>query len=122
MGLDQYAYAVNKENEKENEKGREEIAYWRKHNRLQGWMDELWTKKGNEGEFNCQYLELTMEDILELEKTIKDKNLPETTGFFFGNDSYVDYEEYDMPNDIKFIKRAKKELKAGKKIVYTCWY
>ena len=34
MGLDQYAFSENKDGE------RTEIAYWRKHNRLQGWMEK----------------------------------------------------------------------------------
>ena len=40
MGLDQYARI--------REPG-EEVMYWRKHNRLQGWMTDLWMKRtGNE--------------------------------------------------------------------------
>ena len=39
MGLDQYAYRI-----KEGQGF--EIAYWRKHNRLQGWMENLWVEKG----------------------------------------------------------------------------
>ena len=38
MGLDQYGYAVPKE----ESEARNELAYWRKHNRLQGWMEHLW--------------------------------------------------------------------------------
>ena len=42
MGLDQYGYAVPKE----ESEARNELAYWRKHNRLQGWMEQLWYDKG----------------------------------------------------------------------------
>jgi hypothetical protein len=38
-----------------------ELAYWRKHPNLQGWMQELYYEKGGEGEFNCVDLELTLE-------------------------------------------------------------
>lgn len=40
MGLDQYAYYLDDKNE------RVELAYWRKHPNLQGWMEALWEKKG----------------------------------------------------------------------------
>ena len=78
MGLDQNAYKVSQDGE------REELAYWRKHNRLQGWMEERYTNKGGVGEFNCVDLELDEDDILDLEVAIDDKELPETGGFFFG--------------------------------------
>ena len=38
MGLDQYAYKVVAH----DEDNRDEIAYWRKHPNLQGWMEQLW--------------------------------------------------------------------------------
>ena len=48
MGLDQYARI---------RKPGEEIMYWRKHNRLQGWMTDLWMKRtGNENVDNFFYL------------------------------------------------------------------
>jgi len=40
MGLDQFAYSVDAKGK------REEIAYWRKHPNLQGWMEALWIEKG----------------------------------------------------------------------------
>ena len=83
MGLDQYAYAKPSEDSEEQT----ELAYWRKHNRLQGWMEELYTRKGGMKEFNCVDLEMTEEDINDLENAIDNKSLPETGGFFFGNDS-----------------------------------
>ena len=62
MGLDQYAYAKTSEDSEEQE----ELAYWRKHNRLHGWMEDLYRDKGNAVEheafgnsFNCVEVELT---------------------------------------------------------------
>jgi hypothetical protein len=40
MGLDQFAYCIDNNGEKE------ELAYWRKHPNLQGWMENLWQSKG----------------------------------------------------------------------------
>ena len=47
-----------------------ELAYWRKHPNLQGWMQELYYEKGGEGEFNCVDLELTLGDLEALEETL----------------------------------------------------
>ena len=41
MGLDQYAYAVAHEGAEQ-----EQLTTWRKHNRLHGWMEQLWEDKG----------------------------------------------------------------------------
>jgi len=115
MGLDQYAL-IRKD---------ETICTWRKHNRLQGFMEELWREKTDSEEvFNCVDLELDLGDIEKLEKAIYDKTMPATEGFFFGNDSYTegDYEEYHLKDDIKFIQQAKEALKAGKRVIYNSWW
>jgi len=82
MGLDQYAFRVTDSGE------RTEIACWRKHNRLQGWMESLYIKKGGTKEFNCVDVELEWEEIVQLATDIDNRHLPETEGFFFGSDSY----------------------------------
>ena len=118
MGLDMYASRKAKiilvTSKKSNDKlnlsvgntSVQEIAYWRKHNRLHGWMEELWRKKGNEGVFNTEELLLELIDIVNLEKAILKNELPMTEGFFFGGDSYEDYEEHYMTDDLKFVKEA----------------
>ena len=118
MGLDQYAYSEDSNGE------RTEIAYWRKHNRLQGWMENLYTDKGGMEEFNTVDLELTLEDLDMLESTMMNKLLPETGGFFYGNDSYKDYEsEYGYKSDDEmFINKAREELNNGNKVIYYCWW
>ena len=129
MGLDQYAYAASEIKSED----REELAYWRKHNRLQGWMEQLWEKKGRPhfndienplGDFNCQPVELTLSDIEQLEAHVENKSLPETGGFFFGNDSYGDYEgEYGYKEtDLEFITLARESLQKGKKVFYDSWW
>jgi hypothetical protein len=120
MGLDQYATR-----RAPIERG-EEIAYWRKHNRLQGWMEELWREKtGKEGVFNCEEVILELIDITNLEKAILNKELPESEGFFFGNDSYS-WDEEDIQeqkeDDLKFIKEAKQAIMEGDEVVYSSWW
>jgi len=117
MGLDQYATTRNLKDE--SELG-DEIAYWRKHNALQGWMEKLWRNKGGEGQFNCVEVELTYEDLEELENDLVADNLPETNGFFFGGDSRLD--EHKMIETFKFIIKARRALDKGQEVVYSSWW
>lgn len=117
MGLDQYGKIRNPETGEVTE-----IAYWRKHNALHGWMEHKYLEKNPdfEGDFNCIPLELTIEDLNELEKDVLGKNLPETNGFFFGSDSrYIS----DYANrDLEFIKNAKNALAEGMQVAYDSWW
>jgi hypothetical protein len=133
MGLDMYAYVAAKAgqrreyyetsefNEETGEYGSatvtepREIAYWRKHPNLHGWMQQLWESKGNSGEFNGDELELTWEDLEALELDIIAGSLPGTSGFFFGNDADDHYREQDL----KFIRDARAELFCGLKVFYN---
>lgn len=137
MGLDQYAYSKDSNGEEQ------EIAYWRKHNRLQGWMEQLWEDKGRPnfldgaeetgmGDFNCVPLPITEEDLDDLEDNVCGKTLPDTHGFFFGNDSFEwedengnSFEENDYyykEDDIDFIEKARQALKEKKEVYYNCWW
>jgi hypothetical protein len=139
MGLDQTAYA--RPPRKRNSDDDEFLCEWRKHNRLQGWMENLWEGKGRPnsrteddsmGDFNCVELQLTSSDIDELEYAIDNFELPETNGFFFGDDSYFwndedgkpfpENEYYYKETDLIFISEARKMLDKGYRIYYTCWY
>lgn len=134
MGLDQYAYAVAHEGAEQ-----EQLTTWRKHNRLHGWMEQLWEDKGRPnwdarqeplGDFNCQPVELTDSDIEQLEAHIEGKSLPETGGFFFGDDSYSYQDEelnesggyFHKEFDVNFISLARKALQEGKKVFYDSWW
>lgn len=123
MGLDQSAYvAANADDDYDN---RQELAYWRKHPNLQGWMEQLWYKKGRPGlatncedaevYFNGIELELTYDDIVALEKDVRAGTLPATTGFFFGNNA----DEYYKDNDLKFITEAKFRLFLKQRVFYN---
>ncbi len=133
MGLDMYAYVAAKAGAQsefsegahwDKEKGAmvnpnatepREIAYWRKHPNLHGWMHRLWASRGNSGEFNGDELELTWEDLDQLEQAIRNKKLPGTSGFFFGSDADDHYRE----DDLKFVREAKAEAFLGLKVFYN---
>ena len=106
------------------------IADWRKHNRLHGWMTELWVDKGcpeeNENEtFNCVPLTLEKEDLLALKEDILKRALPETQGFFFGHDSYdwrKDEIDEETKYDLKFVDKGIKAIKDGYTVIYNPWW
>ena len=139
MGLDQYAYA--RPPRKRNGDDDEQICDWRKHNRLQGWMQQLWEDKGcpnaqtegdEMGDFNCVELQLTAQDIDNLEYAIENFELPEANGFFWGSDSYFWNDENDEPfpeneywykkHDLDFVEQARKMLDKKWRVYYSCWY
>lgn len=132
MGLDQYAYAAAKANAKDEyyeeryERGNTdavnpttELAYWRKHPNLQGWMERLWIEKeqidpnGNRT-FNGVELELTWDDLDRLEQDVRAGNLPATSGFLFGENS----DEYYKDTDLEFIRKARIEIFMGLRVFY----
>jgi len=92
-----------------------ELAYWRKHPNLHGWMRQLWIEKGHEGDFNGDELELTWCDIDQLEQDIRGSRLPHTRGFFFGDAADDHYREQDL----EFCRNAKAELFLGLRVFYN---
>lgn len=95
-----------------------QLAYWRKHPNLQGWMENLWREKGGEGEFNCVDVELTAADLEQLETSIEGKELPATEGFFFGSGS----DDYYKEGDLEFIREARAAIKQGYTVIYNSWW
>jgi hypothetical protein len=136
MGLDQYAsarkgepttleepYTVTLEDgttEERMEYSKEwadsyDLADWRKHPNLQGFMEARWC---GDGDFNCAELILTLEDIDELEAAVRGGDLPDTGGFFFGGDSSDHYKEQDL----EFCEAARDALADGYTVIYSSWY
>jgi hypothetical protein len=134
VGLDQYAYAAAKAGQSEEwwdqydvpEDQRtvakpREIAYWRKHPNLQGWMEQLWRSRNTDPAadpmFNGVELELTWEDLDQLEHDITHGTVSklDTRGFFFGEAS----DDYYREQDLRFIREARAELFTGLKVFYN---
>ena len=125
MGLDMNAYAASKcgvyreywddYTETSTAPHYIEIAYWRKHPNLHGWMQRLWESKGYSGTFNGDELELTNEDLDCLERDVLGNNLPNTSGFFFGSDA----DDYYKEKDLQFIKDSRLHLFLGLRVFYN---
>ena len=138
MGLDQWAYYRDADQDGGVDgENNITICDWRKHNRLHGWMEQLYVNKGNElvdegfgSDFNCVELEVTESDLEQLEAHVEGKDLPETGGFFFGDDSYS-YEDEDSnftggyfhkSIDLEFIEKGREAIADGKKVYYNSWW
>lgn len=135
MGLDQYAYLAHSANAKakwyegsvwDNDlqdfvnpdptaEKPVELAYWRKHPNLQGWMEQLYFNRGGDNEFNGAELELTLDDLVDLELAIKTKNLPPTSGFFFG----VGADDLYYKQDLEFIAKARQAIADSYQVFYN---
>ncbi len=90
-----------------------EIAYWRKHPDLHGWMENLYREKGGrEKSFNGDLVVLTLADLDRLEEDILRKNLPKTTGFFFGESGEISLK------DLEFVLEARKAIQEGDTVFY----
>lgn len=132
MGLDMYAFAVKESELPEDVRNLEtdvklgegiektEVHYWRKHHDLHGWMQNLYMEKGGKNvEFNCDTVRLTLEDLDSLEKDLRSQNLPETSGFFFGNNPPNDE---TIVEDLEFIEQARSFINDGYAVFYDSWW
>lgn len=132
MGLDQYAYRGKPDQYREywaegefvdgkyvsSKPEPKELAYWRKHPNLQGWMERRWRQQNPDVQninFNGVELELTWEDLDLLEQAVKKRQLPSTRGFFFGEDS----DQHYAKQDLEFINEARTAILEGDRVFYN---
>jgi hypothetical protein len=123
MGLDMYAYSTKAQPKTEIDFSttnfeQTELHYWRKHPNLHGWMQNLYDAKGGTSDsFNGDCVVLDSEDLDNLEQDIKDGNLPDTSGFFFGQS----HPDSDL-DDLEFVSKAREAINEGKTVYYTSWW
>ena len=122
MGLDMYAFSTKAKPETDVDFSTKnfdvsELHYWRKHPNLHGWMQNLQDMKGGTSpDFNGDCVTLDSEDLDNLEQDIKDGNLPDTTGFFFGVSDDGD------EDDLLFVTNAREAIANGNTVYYTSWW
>ena len=126
MGLDMYAFSTKAKPKTEVDFETknfqpDEVHYWRKHPNLHGWMENLYRDKGGDkhSDFNGDCVVLTNDDLDCLEHDLKQWDLPETQGFFFGND---ENNEEELKDDLEFVEKAREQIKKGNTIYYTSWW
>tara|TARA_R100001510_G_scaffold54672_1_gene57649 strand:+ start:1004 stop:1441 length:438 start_codon:yes stop_codon:yes gene_type:complete len=143
MGLD--AYAGFQEPQPENVKPLNDDAlydtleggdfYWRKHSRLQQYMQNLWRARtfGEEQARNmgglhmdgkhdlAEVIFLERNDIEKLQTLVETDNLPFCPdGFFWGHQFQEEAMSEYKEQDIKFCKQALQWLDEGKRVWYDC--
>ena len=133
MGLDQYGMIGCTTEKRVDDAGNEfevKIAdddfYWRKHARLQDFMEKLWVEKTGRPaiELNCEDMVLTEGDINKLEGAIHNGYVENVCdgGFFYGHQFQDESVKQYRENDLAFIEAAKIAITEGKQVVYSCWW
>jgi hypothetical protein len=75
-----------------------ELGYWRKHPNLHGYIVQIFAG----GEDKCQEIDLS-DHIRTIIAAVKARDLPDTTGFFFG---VSDPSQEQIDQDIAIFERA----------------
>jgi hypothetical protein len=147
MGLDQYAGTMRTKTYKyttpdgENKEDKYQMAgpfEWRKHARLQEFMNNLYMERNDftskwesdetpNGErvwnpISWHQIELSSEDIDELEKAINSQysNYFCDGGFFWGHEIQEYQADYYKDKDLEFVEFAREALKDGETVIYEC--
>ena len=147
MGLDQYAGTMRTKSYKFTTKTGEEKVNeyqtagpfeWRKHARLQEFMNTLYMERNkltNKWEeitqedgstywnpISWDTLELTIEDINRLEVAIHDgyREYFCEGGFLWGHEFQEEQRDYYKEKDLEFIEFAQEALADGETVVYEC--
>ena len=74
-----------------------EVGYWRKHPNLHGFIVQTFA----DGVDECQRIDLDSNDLEQILQAVKEDNLPDTEGFFFGRSLPEDKEP-----TIKILEKA----------------
>jgi hypothetical protein len=82
-----------------------ELAYWRKHPNLHGYI----VKTFNNGEDDCTPIDLSPDNLDQIASAIEKNELPETTGFFFGESSW---HEEEKEKNVEIFRKASKWLRS----------
>lgn len=128
MGLDMlFMKSPNEADESINgrkigDEGDEAVAHLRKHPNLHGWMQELWEGRGGVIEDwtsfnNADCVELSKDSLTDLKRAVEEDNLPETTGFFFGESVPEQKGE-----TLEVIQQCLAAIEEGYHIYYTSWW
>lgn len=124
MGLDMYLkgrkFHWSRNDERRLEDGFEvsetilQLGYWRKHPNLHGYIVQTFA----DGNDECQEIDLDAEAIQKVIDAIRAKELPKTTGFFFGeSDGSEDAESIQtLQTALKWLSQEDK--KSSRSVIY----
>ena len=140
MGLDQYAYVKTAET---GEEGGSAKFTWRKHSKLQTFMETLYTERTglSAADLNCGELKLESADIDTLEQAVKGSALPHCEGggsarsslnwspgpipgrhSLYGHQFQGEVAAESRDYDLEFCAWARAEIARGSTVIYSCWW
>lgn len=122
MGLDQYAWTKKTEADRD---AHEWSISWRKHSRLQEFMQSIWVARGNsQDEFNCADMQLTKNDIALLSFAVRSgfEDYVCEGGFFWGHQFQEEAAKDSYKDDLEFVEAASDAIDKGLEVYYSCWY
>ena len=129
MGLDQYAHIRNKKIDfdkvySDDYKPQRDGFVWRKHARLQTFMQNKFFERNPKAsvDFNCEELIIDKKIIEELRQEIKSgyhQSFCEG-GFFWGHQFQEEAVKEYQKQDLEFCDWVLTELEKGNKVVYSC--
>lgn len=99
------------------------LCYWRKHSDLNGVFEEMYYDRGGEDEFNCEYLLLSKQDIVDIIRMHKEhlsgeNEIPHSSVFFWGQTILEDWQQ-----SLKDFEKVLKETDWDNETVYySCWW
>lgn len=99
-------HAQRREDDKRVNSMEVQLGYWRKHPNLHGFIVNTFAN-GND---DCKEIELEADALKQIIVAVKDRKLPETSGFFFGKS---DDSDEARKKDIKILTDALEWLEAA---------
>lgn len=124
MGLDMWfeAFPANVTEEVLNSEEKpcegQEVAYFRKHSDLHGWLTEKWLERHpEETDFNTSYMEITPELLSQMADYANQSEHEHHQGFFWGQSYDSDWERTK-----EVCEQIKDILDEGRKVFYYSWW
>ncbi len=128
MGLDQYLYCrpkgLTKKQKERNYKN--ELIYWRKASAIHNYFVELNDLPDGD---NCQEIIITLENLKDLSDLCQEavdnktgKNLPTTSGFFFGETKYGEHYFMNLQKTIEKLQPIIDNWIEEDEYYYYAWY
>ena len=84
------------------------LGYWRKHRKLHGYIVNTFA----DGVDECQEIYLSAKDLQKIIEALRSGELPETEGFYFGNEEIDEEEKKHTEEYIGWLENAIKWLEA----------
>ena len=100
------------------------IHEWTNHPDLNGWMEQLYEEKGGDAKhLDCVMVQLTSDDLDQLEHAIRTNTLPQCQAISntFLRMSRITSDGSETQQDLAFIAKARQAIRDGFTVCYEVW-